>query len=111
MLIITIISLVASLVTLFAVWGNITAIFYNRKHFRKGGIRMTYASGAYMLKSGSLDGKIIYKSSDDQKDFIIYGDAAMSYQIEEIIPFSKWSVKHWADDIRLPQYPLRLLAS
>lgn len=111
MLVITIIGLVASLITLLAVWGNISAMYFNWKNFRKGGIRITYFSSAYIIKSGDLDGKVIYKSSDNPKDYIVYREMDKIEHYEKIAPFLKWNVKHWIDDIRTPQYPLGLLKS
>ena len=109
MLIITIIGLVASLITLLAVWGNISAMYFNWKNFRKGGIRITYISGAYIIKSGDLDGKLLYKSSDNSEDYKVCREMGKIEHYEDIAPFCKWNVKHWVDDIRTPQYPLRLL--
>lgn len=109
MLIITIIGFVASLITLLAVWGNISAMYFNWKYFRKGGIRITYFSGAYKIRSGGLDGEVLYKSSDNPNDYILYRETGKIEHYEEIAPFPKWRVKHWFDDIRTPQYPLRLL--
>lgn len=109
MLVITIIGLVASLITLLAVWGNISAMYFNWKHFRMGGIRITYISGEYIIKSGNLDGKLLYKSSDNPEDYIVYREMGKIEHYEDIAPFLKWNVKHWVDDIRIPQYPLRLL--
>lgn len=111
MIVITIISILASLMTLLAVWGNISAMHFNWKHFRKGGFRITHLSGAYIIKSGDLDGKVIYKSSDNPNDYILYREKGKIEQYEKIAPFLKWNVKHWVDDIRTPQYPLRLLIS
>lgn len=56
---ISILSLLASTVTLFAVWGNITSMYFNWKTFRKGGIRITYMSEAYKIIKGNLDGEVI----------------------------------------------------
>ena len=109
MLVITIIGLVASLITLLAVWGNISAMYYNWKHFRKGGNRITYQSGAYKIISGDLNGKLLYKSSNNPEDYVVYREMGKIEHYEEIPPFFKWNVRHWVDDIRTPQYPLRLL--
>lgn len=107
--IITIIGLIASLVTLFAVWGNVCAMYYNFKHFRNGGWRTTYVSGAYIIKSGDLDGKVIYKSSKNHEDYKVYREKGMIEQREQIPPFFNWSMQHWGDDIRERQYPIDLL--
>ena len=109
MLLITIIDLLASLITLFAVWGRISAIYFNWCSFRKGGIRITFMSGAYIVKKGDLDGQLIYRSSDRQEDYIRYRGEGQIENYEEIPPFFKWRVSHWGDDIRTPLYPIRLL--
>ena len=72
MLLITVIGLLASLITLFAVWGRISAMYFNWRSFRKGGIRITFMSGAYIIKKGDLDGQKIYQSSDRKEDYIKY---------------------------------------
>lgn len=109
MLLITIIGLLASLITLFAVWGRISAMYFNWSNFSKGGIRITFMSGAYIIKKGDLDGQQIYHSSDRREDYIIYREQGKIELYEEIPPFLKWKVSHWGDDIRMPQYPIRLL--
>ena len=109
--IISIIGLAASLVTLFAVWGNISSIYFNWKTFRKGGIRTTFMSGAYTIQKGDLDGQQIYQSSDNPKDYIRYREIGKIEHIEDIPPFLKWNKSHWSDDIRTPNYPIRLLRS
>jgi len=109
MLLITVIGLLASLITLFAVWGRISAMYFNWSNFSKGGIRITFMSGAYIIKRGDLDGQQIYQSSDRQEDYIRYREQGKIEQYEEIPPFLKWKVSHWGDDIRMPQYPIRLL--
>lgn len=107
-LVIAIISLLASLVTLFAVWGNISNYIFNHKHFKEGGLRITYYSGAYNVYSGFAK-KLIYKSSAKEDDYILYrGDGRME-QYEEIKPFKEWSLARRFDDVRVPNYPLRLL--
>ena len=109
MLLITVIGLLASLITLFAVWGRISAMYFNCCSFRKGGIRITFMSGAYIIKKGDLDGQKIYQSSDRKEDYIKYREQGKIEHYEEIPPFLKWRVSHWGDDIRMPQYPIRLL--
>lgn len=106
---ISIIGLIASLITLIAVSGNISAMYFNCKHFRKGGTRITYLSGAYKIISGDLDGKLLYKSSDNSEDYKVCREMGKIEHYEEIPPFFKWNVIHWVDDIRTPKYPLRLL--
>lgn len=109
MLLITIIGLLASLITLFAVWGKISAIYFNWSNFRKGGTRIMFMSGAYIKKKGDLDGQQIYKFSERQEDYIRYREQGRIEHYEEIPPFLEWRVSHWGDDIRMPQYPIRLL--
>ena len=107
-LIITIISLLASLVTLFAVFGNISIFYYNYKHFKKGGTRVTFISSAYQIHSGFMQ-KLVYKSSDNMEDYTRYRGDGKLEQYEDIKPFCKWSWAHRFDDIRVPNYPIRLL--
>ena len=107
--IISIIGLAASLVTLFAVWGNISSIYFNWKNFRKGGFRITFMSGAYRIIKGDLDGQQIFQSSDNHEDYIRYREKGKIEIYEEIPPFLKWTKSHWSDDIRTPNYPIRLL--
>ena len=106
---ITIISLLASIITLLAVWGRISSICENWWVYRKGGVRTTYMSGAYIIRKGFLDGELIYKSSDNKEDYIQYRGNGMIEHIEEIPPFRKWKISHWNDDIRVPNYSIRLL--
>lgn len=110
MIVITIIGFLASLLTLFAVWGNISGMYFNWRYFKDGGVRTTFQSGAYEIKSGDLDGKIIYRSSDNPKDYIRYREMGKIELMEWIPPFRKWAKRHWSDDIRTPQYPIKLLS-
>lgn len=107
-LIIAIISLLASLVTLFAVCGNISNFLFNCKQFRNGGTRVTFNSGAYQIYSGFMQ-KMVYKSSDNIEDYTRYRGDGMLEKYEDIKPFCKWSWAHRFDDIRTPNYPIRLL--
>lgn len=107
-LITAIISLLASLVTLFAVLGNISNFYYNYKHFKKGGTRVIFNSGAYQIYSGFMQ-KMVYKSSDNMEDYTRYRGDGMLEKYEDIKPFCKWSWAHRFDDIRTPNYPIRLL--
>lgn len=109
MSLINIISLLASFITLLAVWGRISAMYFNWINFRKGGIRITFVSGAYKIKKGDLNGKQIYQSSDRKEDYIRYREQGKIEYYEEIPPFLKWRMSHWSDDIRIPQYPIKLL--
>lgn len=109
MYILSIISLIASLVTLLAVSGNIVAIYSNWKNFRNGGIRITYYSGAYLIKKGNLNGGKVYSSSDNPHDYLLYREIGKIEQYEDIPKFFSWKMMHWSDDIRMPQYPIRLL--
>ena len=107
-LVIAIISLLASLVTLFAVWGNVSDYFYNLKHFKEGGLRITYYSGAYNVSSG-LAKVLIYNSSAKDDDYFLYRGDGRNEMYEEIKPFKEWLLARKFDDIRVPSYPLRLL--
>ena len=106
---INIISLIASVITILALWGNLSAMFYNCKHFWNGGYRVTYNSKAYIIKKGNINGNIIYKSSSNQEDYYQYTEMGRSLNYEKIKPFRKWNMFHWTDDIRVPNYPLQLL--
>ena len=105
----TILGLVTSIITLIAVWGNISAIYRNWRNFRKGGWRTTYQSGAYSISVGSLGDKVIYRSSNRKEDYICYRGEGMFEHIEDIKPFKDWERSHWIDDIRVPNYPINLL--
>ena len=107
-LIITIISLIASLITLFAVWGTVSNFIFNFRNFRKGGLRITYYSGAYIIYSG-FGKHLIYRSSKNEDDYTCYRGDNRLEMYEEIKPFKKWSVARKFDDIRVPQYPIQLL--
>lgn len=107
-IIMAIISLVASLVTLFAVWGNISNYIFNLKHFKEGGVRITYYSGEYKIYSG-LYKILIYESSDNQDDYKCYRGDGRIEQHKKIKRFSEWSIAHKFHDIRVPYYPIRLL--
>ena len=97
-----------SFVGLITVIKNGSAVYYNFIHFRKGGLRITYQSGAYTIHEGRT-GKTIYKSSDNKKDFVQYRDMNRLEKPERIPNFLHWNKFKWADDIRQPQYPIRLL--
>lgn len=104
-----IIGLIASVITILALWGNLSAMYYNCRHFWKGGCRITYYSGAYVIKGGGINGKTIYKSSVNEKDYFCYAEVGRMLCPEPIKPFWKWNKAHWVDDIREPKYPLQLL--
>lgn len=105
----TIIGFIVNVAALVALWSNLAAIWYNIKHFRKGGIRITYMSNAYIIKSGDLNGNVIYQSSKNKEDYIVYREMGKIEHYEDIPRFFKWNMSHWSDDIRTPQYPLSLL--
>ncbi len=108
---IAVISLIASIVTLLAVWSNISAMWYNYRHFRKGGQRVTFPSNEYQIFSGELDKqKLIYLSTPNKEAYIRKREMGMIEHYEDIPKFFKWNMSHWADDIRVPQYPLSLLS-
>ena len=67
-------------------------------------------SNAYIIKSGDLDGKVIYQSSKSKEDYVMYREKGMIEHYEKIPKFIKWNMAHWADDIRAAQYPLNLLS-
>jgi len=67
-------------------------------------------SNAYIIKSGDLDGKVIYQSSKSKEDYVMYREKGKIEVYEDIPRFFKWNKSHWSDDIRVPQYPLNLLS-
>ena len=108
-LIISIISLIVSLVALFALLGNISNFYYNCKHFKEGGMRITYLSGEYRVFEGYEEKVLLYQSSPDPKHYVEYREEG-KIEIREEIPYFKnstWSRRF--HDIRVPYYPLRLL--
>ena len=107
-LIIAIISLLASIVTLFAVWGNIANYCFNRKNFKNGGLKVTCNSGEYELYTGHHE-QLIYRSSDREEDFVRKREIGKIEHYEKIKPFEEWATPRKFDDIREPNYPLRLL--
>lgn len=104
-----IVGLIASLITILALWSNIASMWFNWRHYKNGGVRITYRSGAYIIKSGNLDGKILFQSSKNNEDYKVYREMGMIETYEDIPKFYKWNMAHWADDIRVPNYPLQLL--
>ena len=106
--IVAIISLLASLVTLFAVWGNISNFFYNCRNFKKGGLKITYNSDEYQLYKGNHE-QLIYQSSDREEDFKCCREMGMIERREKIKPFIEWTTARKFDDLREPNYPIRLL--
>jgi len=52
---------------------------------------------------------MVYKSSDNMEDYTRYRGDGMLEKYEDIKPFCKWSWAHRFDDIRTPNYPIRLL--
>ena len=59
--------------------------------------------------SGDLNGMVIYQSSKNKEDYIVYREMGKIEHYEDIPRFFKWNMSHWSDDIRTPQYPLSLL--
>lgn len=107
-LIISIISLLASVVTLFAVWGNIANYYFNRKNFKTGGLKIIYNSGQYQIYKGYRE-KLLYQSSDRKEDFICYRGEGKEEKSERIKPFKEWTIARRFADIREPNYPIKLL--
>ena len=83
----TIIGFIVNVAALVALWSNLAAIWYNIKHFRKGGIRITYMSNAYIIKSGDLNGNVIYQSSKNKEDYIVYREMGKIEHYEDKHPF------------------------
>lgn len=108
-LIIAIISLLASLVTLFAVCGNISNFYYNCKHFKEGGMRITYLSGEDKVFEGYEEQVLLYKSSPNPEHYIVYREEGKIEMREDIPHFKKWTWARRFHDIRVPYYPIRLL--
>ena len=110
-LIIAIISLLASLVTLFAVCGNISNFCYNYKHFKEGGTRITYLSGEYRVFEGFEEKVLLYQSSPDPEHYIVKREVGKIELREDIPHFKNWTWSRRFHDIRVPYYPIRLLKS
>jgi hypothetical protein len=108
-LIISIISLIVSLVALFALWGNISNFCYNYKHFKEGGMRITYLSGEYRVFEGYEEKVLLYQSSPDPDQYVVYRENGKIEMREEIPHFKKWTTSRKFHDIRVPYYPIRLL--
>lgn len=106
---IVIIEFIASIITIVAVWGRIYNIYYNCRHFWKGGLRITFHSGVYLIKGNGGNGKIIFQSSSNDEDFICYAENGKRMHLSSIKPFRKWKLAYWSDDIRVPNYPLHWL--
>ena len=106
--IIAIISLLASIVTLFAVWGNIANYCFNLKNFKKGGLKVTCNSGEYEIYKGHHE-QLIYRSSDKEEDFTRRRGEGLIEHEDIIKPFKEWATARKFDDIREPNYPIRLL--
>ena len=108
---ITAIGLIVNIAALVALWSNLAAIWYNFKHFRKGGQRITFPSNEYQIMSGDLDNqKLVYQSTYNKEAYIRKREMGMIEHYEDIKPFFKWNMVHWSDDIRVPHYPLTLLS-
>lgn len=102
-------SIAGFVVAVVALWGNIVAMWNNFRWFRKGGVRITFQSEAYIIKKGGLDGAVIYKSSDRKDDYKMYRSMDKLEHYERIPPLREWNLAHIADDIRMPLYPLNIL--
>lgn len=108
---ITAIGLIVNIAALVALWSNLAAIWYNFKHFRKGGQRVTFPSHEYQIWSGELDKqKLVYQSTPNKEAYIRKREMGMIEHYEDIPRFLKWNKSHWSDDIRVPQYPINLLS-
>lgn len=77
--------------------------------FGREGLGEYYPSGSYIIRGNGVNGKVIFK-------FVIGKGLKRTTEIgglvrpEIIKPFYKWNMAHWADDIRVPNYPLQLLS-
>lgn len=105
--IISIISLLASIITLLAVRNNVSARFFNYKHFKNGGYRITYVSGEYQIFN--VNRERIYQSSNNKEVYKLFrGEGKI--EVREIIkPYSQWNDMRKTDDIRVKDYPISLL--
>lgn len=107
-IIVGIISIVAGLITIFAISGNIYNYCYNRKVYKNGGVRVTYNSGEYRVFRG-LEEEQIYQSSKNNDDYIVYREIGKIETRERIKPFKEWNWARRFHDIRVPYYPIQLL--
>ena len=107
LLIAAIIGFIASLITIFAVSGNIANYIHNYKNYCKGGKRIIYISNAYRI---FRDKEIlIYQSSKTEEDYIVFREKGKIEHREKIKPFREWTWSRRFDDIRIPNYPIQLL--
>lgn len=107
-IIVGVISIVAGLITIFAVSGNIYNYWYNCTTFQNGGMRITYLSGEYRVYKG-LEEKLLFQSSPNPEHYVVYREIGKIEMREEIPPFKKWTWSRRFHDIRVPYYPIRLL--
>lgn len=108
----TIVGYIANVIAIVALWSNISSMCFNIRHFLRGALRITYQSGEYkimVIDNTNRKTKLIYQSSTNEDDYVIYREIGKIEKHEIIPPFFKWKMSHWVDDIRTPEYPIRLL--
>lgn len=109
---IELIGLIASIIAIVGLAPNLYSICFNIKHFRKGAVRVTFLSNEYKIitvDNTTRKEKVIYQSSSNRLDYMVYRENGKIEHHEKIPPFFKWNFTHWKDDIREPNYPISLL--
>ena len=108
-IIVGVISILAGLITIFAVSGNIYNYCYNYKHFKEGGTRITYLSSEYRVFEGYEEKVLLYQSSPNPEHYIVKREVGKIELREDIPHFKNWTWSRRFHDIRVPYYPIRLL--
>lgn len=107
-----VLGILASIVAILGLLGNAYALYFNIKHFWNGAVRITYFSNEFKIIRFNKDSnkeEVIFQSSPRKEDYYIYREMGKIERREKIPPFLRWNIIHWTDDIRKPNYPLRLL--
>lgn len=109
-IIVTLVGFIAGIIAIISCWGKASNFFFNRRNFKRGGFRITYVSKEYKIFSGDLDSKkLVFASSTQKSDYILYRGEGMYEHIEEIKPFNKWRIVTKFDDICSSYYRLQNL--
>ncbi len=101
-----VIGLIASIIAIAAVLPKLYNYCYNCYHFWKGGLRMVFHSGAYIIKGHGVNGRTIYTHNPDGKGFVSYAAIGMQMRPYIIKPFKEWKFLHSFDNIKVPNYPI-----
>lgn len=101
-----ILGLIASIITILALWRKVYNYCYNCYYFWKGGLRETFYSGAYRIRGFGVNGKTIYTHDPNGNGFVSYATVGMQMRPYIIKPFKEWKFLHSFDDIKIPNYPI-----